>query len=189
MLHFVDCTFSAEIYLKRPDKYREIEEISSSLENIITMGSCNSYTAASFKKNNLSIDLTKFDRIIEFDKENKLITVEAGINFLNLFNFTLKHDLWLPQTPGYPTITLGGAVATNAHGKSCGYHVTRRIQVNKILFLRVSQMRIIRMTERKPFKTLKKTASESSFKLRVSAIAKGFRPVITDIIMVPVSQR
>ena len=38
-------------------------------------------------------------------------------------------------------------------------------------------------------KTLKKTASESSSKLRVSAIAKGFRPVITDIIMVPVSQR
>ena len=129
----LDKNYSAEIYLKRPDKYREIEEISSSLENITTMGSCNSYTAASFKKNNLSIDLTKFDRIIEFDKENKLITVEAGINFSKLFNFTLKHDLWLPQTPGYPAITLGGAIATNSHGKSCGYHGTIRQQIIKIL--------------------------------------------------------
>jgi len=106
----LDKNYSAEIFLKKPDKYREIEKISSSLENIITMGSCNSYTPASFKRNNLSIDLTKFDRIIEFDKENKLITVEAGIKLSELFNFTLKHNLWLPQIPGYPTITIGGAL-------------------------------------------------------------------------------
>jgi len=129
----LDKNYSAEIFLKRPDKYREIEKISSNLENIITMGSFYSYTAASFQNNNLSIDLTKFDRIIEFDKENKLITVEAGISFSKLFNFTLKQNLWIPQTPGYPGITLGGAVATNSHGKSCGYHGTIRKQINKIL--------------------------------------------------------
>ena len=67
-----------------------------------------------------------------FDKENRLITVEAGIKLSELLNFTLKHDLWLPQVPGYPTITIGGAVATNAHGKSCGYHGTIRKQIKKI---------------------------------------------------------
>ena len=128
----LDKNYTAEIFLKKPDKYREIEKISSSLDNIITMGSCNSYTPASFKEDNVSIDLKKFNRIIEFDKENKLITVEAGIKLSELLNFTLKHDLWLPQVPGYPTITIGGAVATNSHGKSCGYHGTIRKQIKKI---------------------------------------------------------
>ena len=30
------------------------------------------------------------------------------------------------QIPGYPFITLGGAVAANSHGKSCGVHGTIR---------------------------------------------------------------
>ena len=129
----LDKSYSAKIFLKKPDKYREIEKISSNLDSIITMGSCYSYTPASFKENNVSINLGKFNRIIEFDKENKLITVEAGIELSELLNFTLKHDLWLPQTPGYPSITIGGALATNSHGKSCGYHGTIRNQVKKIL--------------------------------------------------------
>ena len=51
--------------------------------------------------------------------KKKEITVEAGITLAELLNFTLKYNLWI-QLPGYPFITLGGAVATNAHGKSCG---------------------------------------------------------------------
>ena len=86
----LDKNNSAEIFFSKPDKYRDIEKISGAHDHIITMGSCHSYTAASFGKNNLSIELTKFNRIIEFDKKNKLITVEAGINLSDLFNFTLK---------------------------------------------------------------------------------------------------
>ena len=48
-------------------------------------------------------------------------------------NFTLNYNLWIPQLPGYPYISLGGAVATNAHGKSCGLHGTIKKSVKKIL--------------------------------------------------------
>jgi len=88
---------------------------------------------ASFKKNNLSLLFTKFDRIINFDKVNKTITVEAGIKLSSLLNFTLKENLWLPQIPGYPLITLGGAVAANTHGKSSDTHGTIRNQIKSIL--------------------------------------------------------
>ena len=84
------------------------------------------------KKNALSIQLTKFNRIIEFDKNQKLITVEAGIILSDLFNFTLARGLWVPQIPGYPTITIGGAVASNSHGKSCGFHGTIKKQIKRI---------------------------------------------------------
>ena len=135
----LDKNNSAEIFFSKPDKYRDIEKISGAHDHIITMGSCNSYTPASFGKNNLSIELTKFNRIIEFDKKNKLITVEAGINLSDLFNFTLRHALWIPQIPGYPSITIGGAIASNAHGKSCGHHGTIRNQIKKMkLFHKVN---------------------------------------------------
>ena len=115
-IHSLDKNYSAEIFLKKPDKYNEIEKVSLKFDNIITMGSCNSYAPASFKKDSLSIKLTQFNRILEFDEKNKLITVEAGITLSNLFNFTLQHGLWIPQIPGYPTITIGGAIASNSHG-------------------------------------------------------------------------
>ena len=131
-IHSLDKNYSAEIFLKKPDKYNEIEKVSLKFDNIITMGSCNSYAPASFKKDSLSIKLTQFNRILEFDEKNKLITVEAGITLSNLFNFTLPHGLWVPQIPGYPTITIGGAIASNSHGKSCGFHGTIKKQIKRI---------------------------------------------------------
>ena len=48
-------------------------------------------------------------------------------------NFTLSHNLWIPQLPGYPLITVGGAVAANSHGKSCAIHGTIRRSIESIL--------------------------------------------------------
>ena len=127
-----DKNYSAEIFIKKPDKYRDIEKYSLSADNLITMGSAFSYAPASFKKNNLSINLEKFNRIINFDKNNKNITVEGGMKICDFLNFTLEHDLWIPQIPGYPLISVAGAVATNAHGKSCGFHGTIRNLIKKI---------------------------------------------------------
>lgn len=132
-INSLDRSTNVDIFIKRPDKYREIENFSLNTDNLITMGGCNSYTPASFKKNNLSLLFTKFDRIINFDKVNKTITVEAGIKLSSLLNFTLKENLWLPQIPGYPLITLGGAVAANTHGKSSDTHGTIRNQIKSIL--------------------------------------------------------
>ena len=127
-----DKNYSAEIFIKKPDKYRDIEKYSLSADNLITMGSAFSYAPASFKKNNLSINFEKFNRVIHFDKNNKNITVEGGIKICDFLNFTLEHNLWIPQIPGYPLISIAGAVATNAHGKSCGFHGTIRNLIKKI---------------------------------------------------------
>ena len=128
----LDKTYTADIILKKPDKYRNIEILTSNVENLITMGSGKSYVAASFKKDNLSLELSKFDRIINFNKQEKTILVEAGIKLHHLLYFTLKHKLWIPQIPGYPSITLGGAIAANVHGKSSATHGSLRNQIKSI---------------------------------------------------------
>ena len=55
-----DQNCSLEIFIKNCDKYKELENDSRSVENLITMGSCYSYVAASFKEKSLSINIKKF---------------------------------------------------------------------------------------------------------------------------------
>lgn len=128
-----DKNYSSNIFFKQPDKYREIEKFSNLSENIITTGSNYSYSPAGFGEGSLSLLLKKFNRILDFNSKKKEITVESGINLSDFLNFLLKYDLWIPQIPGYPFITLGGAVAANSHGKSCGVHGTIRNSVKSIL--------------------------------------------------------
>ena len=88
-----DKNYSAKIYIKKPDKYREIENSSLSSNNLITMGSAYSYAAASFKKNSLSLSFEKFNRVTDFNKVKKTIKVEAGIKIFDFLNFTLEYSL------------------------------------------------------------------------------------------------
>jgi decaprenylphospho-beta-D-ribofuranose 2-oxidase len=127
-----DQSRSLKIFIKNSEKYKDLENDSRSFENLITMGSCYSYVAAAFKENSLSIDIKKFNRILFFDKEKKIITVEAGMKIFELLNFTLKYNLWIPQIPGYPFISVGGAVAANAHGKSCAYYGTIKNSIKEM---------------------------------------------------------
>ena len=128
-----DQNYSESISFKKPDKYREIEKLSKFDGNLISVGSNLSYTPLSFYKDSLSINLKKFNRIINFNSRDKEITVEAGMTLAELLNFSLKYNLWIPQLPGYPHITLGGAVATNAHGKSCANDGTIRNSIKNLL--------------------------------------------------------
>ena len=128
-----DKSFSTNITFSQPDKYKLLEKISHTSDNLINIGSNLSYSPLGFSRESLSINIKNFDRILHFDKREKTITVEAGLTLIEFLNFTLKHNLWIPQLPGYPTITIGGAVAANAHGKSCGKHGTIRKSIKSIL--------------------------------------------------------
>jgi decaprenylphospho-beta-D-ribofuranose 2-oxidase len=127
-----DQSRSLEIFIKNSEKYKDLENDSKCVENLITMGSCYSYVAAAYKENSLSIDIQKFNRILFFDKEKKIITVEAGLKIFELLNFTLKYNLWIPQIPGYPFISIGGAVAANVHGKSCAFYGTIKNSIKEM---------------------------------------------------------
>ncbi len=128
-----DKSYSTEVYIKNPDKYRQLEKDTLEADSLITRGGGYSYVAASFKNKSLSIEMKNFNRILHFDKEKKLIKVESGTTIIELLNFTMKFGLWIPQIPGYPFISIGGAVASNVHGKSGRQHGTIRNVVKDIL--------------------------------------------------------
>ena len=128
-----DKSYSTEVYIKNPDKYRQLEIDTLKAENLISRGGGYSYVAASFKKETLSLGMKNFNRILHFDEKRKLIKVESGITIIELLNFTLKFGLWIPQIPGYPHISIGGAIASNVHGKSGRQHGTIRNAIKDVL--------------------------------------------------------
>ena len=133
-----DRNYSIKTFFKEPNKYEELEKISKDNDKLISSGSNLSYSPLSFGENTLSINFKRFNKILDFDLEKKEITVESGITLAEFLNYTLKHNLWVPQLPGYPSLTLGGIVATNSHGKSCANHGTIRNSIKNILLFHKS---------------------------------------------------
>lgn len=128
-----DLSFKTTVNYISPKTYKELENISKRSKKIITMGNNYSYAPIFFEKKSLSIDTKNFKKIINFNKNKKEITVESGLEFVELLNFTLKHNLWIQHIPGYPNITIGGAVAANIHGKTAQKNGTIRNSVKEIL--------------------------------------------------------
>lgn len=111
-----DRTISITTLHQRPDRIRMLEENISHQQ--IPRGGGLSYSPASFGENILVRELSSFNRILEFDMEQKTIIVEAGITLRKLLEHSFKERLFFPVLPGHPEITVGGCIAANVHGKN-----------------------------------------------------------------------
>ena len=85
-----DKNISLNVFYAKPDKYKLLEKISSEYDEIINIGSNLSYSPLGISKNGVTLELKKFNRILQFNKNEKTITVEAGITLYEFLNFTLK---------------------------------------------------------------------------------------------------
>ena len=71
-----DRTISSNIIHSEPDRYKLLEDISFKSTNIINIGSNLSYSPLGFSNKSVSINIKKFNRILEFNDAERLITVE-----------------------------------------------------------------------------------------------------------------
>jgi FAD/FMN-containing dehydrogenase len=58
------------------------------------------------------------DRLISFDTMNGVVECEAGATLADVAQVALRHDWFLPVTPGTRFVTVGGAIANDIHGKN-----------------------------------------------------------------------
>ncbi len=115
--HSFDGSFVEQAAICRPDRYRMVESAIGA-ERVIARGGGYSYAAASFGGGSLVLDMTRLDRVLRFEPQEKLIEVEAGMRLEQVLALSAPRGLILPVQPGYPAITVGGCIAANVHGKN-----------------------------------------------------------------------
>jgi len=102
--------------------FSQKEQLSDILVNndgIIARGNGRCYGDASLAKNTIST--LKYDKILSFDTEKGIFECQAGLTLDQILEVIVPKGWFLPVTPGTKFITVGGAVASDVHGKN--HHV------------------------------------------------------------------
>ena len=67
------------------------------------------------------LQTTYLDHFIAFDKVRGLLTVEAGVTIREILKLIVPNGWFIAVTPGTSFVTIGGAIASDVHGKN--HHV------------------------------------------------------------------
>ncbi|HZX09123.1 FAD-binding oxidoreductase [Kribbella sp.] len=117
--------------VRRPDFDGSLLDAVLGAPRLTVRGAGKSYGDAALPVNGVGavLDLTAFDRIVSFDEGNGVVVVEGGAVLKDVIDQTLPIGWKLPVVPGTERITIGGAIASDVHGKnhpgagSFGHHV------------------------------------------------------------------
>ncbi len=112
----------AASYAYRPttiDGVREVFEIARARGLSVGLrGAGRSYGDASLLSEEISLDLTRMNRILSWDPQNGVITTEPGVTIAQLWRYAIGDGWWPSVVSGTMHPTLGGALAMNIHGKN-----------------------------------------------------------------------
>jgi decaprenylphospho-beta-D-ribofuranose 2-oxidase len=64
------------------------------------------------------LDMNALDHLIAFDASTGILTAYAGASLADLLQVFVPKGWFLPVTPGTEFVTLGGAIASDVHGKN-----------------------------------------------------------------------
>src|SRR5690606_1044376 len=67
------------------------------------------------------VNTLRYDKVLAFDELNGIIACQSGLLLSDLLQIIVPRGWFLPVTPGTKFITVGGAVASDVHGKN--HHV------------------------------------------------------------------
>lgn len=87
----------------------------------IVRGLGRSYGDSSQNGGGLAIRLDGDPSSIDIDRDRHVVTVDAGVTFDQLLQVVIPAGLFVPVTPGTRSVTVGGAIASDIHGKN--HHV------------------------------------------------------------------
>ncbi len=107
----------------KPNTSKEIKNIIEKYPNhkISIAGSKYSHGGQTLLDNSIYIDLSNFNKIVDFDKNNKLITVESGIIWKKIIRYIDKYDLSVSEMQSYCNFSVGGSISVNCHGRGFLY--------------------------------------------------------------------
>lgn len=110
---------TVEKELRSEDTLQNIKEFVLSNNEVIARGNGRCYGDASLGEHMFSTK--RLNRFISFDRLNGVIECEAGVLLDDILEVIVPQGYFLYVTPGTKFITVGGAIASDVHGKN--HHV------------------------------------------------------------------
>jgi len=101
------------------DKNKTLRKIINEHDELIPYGNGRSYGDSALSSN--IIDARPKDYFIDFNEENGLLHVQTGVLLSEILESFIPRGWFLKVTPGTKLITVGGAIASDIHGKN--HHV------------------------------------------------------------------
>jgi FAD/FMN-containing dehydrogenase len=77
-----------------------------------------SYGDASLISENISLDLSRMNRILDWNPQTGIIRVEPGVTIRQIWQYTIEDGWWPYVVSGTMFPTIGGAAGMNIHGKN-----------------------------------------------------------------------
>jgi FAD/FMN-containing dehydrogenase len=96
--------------------YSKIKELILKSNEIIANGLLRSYGDSALLHSSFSS--LKLNKFIEFDEINGILSCQSGVSLGEILKIIVPKGWFLPVTPGTKYITVGGAVASDVHGKN-----------------------------------------------------------------------
>ncbi|MEA3492126.1 MAG: FAD-binding oxidoreductase [Campylobacterota bacterium] len=101
------------------NKEETLKEIINEQDELIPYGNGRSYGDSALSSN--IINVKPKDYFINFDEESGLLHIQAGVLLSEILEAYVPRGWFLKVTPGTKLITIGGAIASDIHGKN--HHV------------------------------------------------------------------
>ncbi len=105
-----------EAEVEKDNRIGQLQQFVQASEHVIARGNGRCYGDASLQKRIYStLDWNYF---LDFDKEKGIIECESGVLLSNILEMSVPRGYFLGVTPGTKLITVGGAIASDVHGKN-----------------------------------------------------------------------
>lgn len=110
---------TAEVVTRTDDLMPRARSTAESPRGSIARGLGRAYGAAAQNSGGVVLDMTvKGVGDIDMDPNTGVVTVDAGVSVDELLKFSVPRGWFVPVTPGTRFVTIGGAIASDIHGKN-----------------------------------------------------------------------
>lgn len=107
-------TIDSNIYM--PYNINSLKEYINSIKETIPFGNGRSYGDSALNKNMVS--LRRWNYFLNFDEKTGILHCQSGVTISEIIETFLPRGYFLEVTPGTKFITVGGAIASDVHGKN-----------------------------------------------------------------------
>jgi len=107
----------ANCRVSRPLSIAEIKEYLSK-SSVIPRGLGRSYGDASLNNKGIVAESLLLNKFLAFDENSGIVKCQAGVSYKDLLDTFVLRGWFPPVTPGTKYVTMGGAIASDVHGKN-----------------------------------------------------------------------